>query len=300
MNLEKKTGVILAMLFLSVLCMNPVLGETRITEIMYDLEGSDDGREWIEVYSDEPINLSKWKFFEGGTNHNIKLIQGSDTFSGYAVITDDSIKFMSDNPSFSGNLFDSTFSLRNDNETIALKINASDIVFEITYFSESGGKGNGKSLQYYAGKWCEGMPTPGKENACQEKEEEEKEEAFAPEQNTTYQNNSQQSTLQQNLPQNNITKITEQTYNVSEKQDKETVSIKAEDTPNYQYPVPKNNTSNATKPITSKVVADAPEEEEEKKVIYQSKNERIKQGTIYLLGALLILLVVYLIRNNKV
>ena len=42
-----------------------------INEIMYDLEGADTGREWVEVHNSgsEAVDLLKWKFVEGGTNH---------------------------------------------------------------------------------------------------------------------------------------------------------------------------------------------------------------------------------------
>ena len=45
----------------------------KFNEIMYDVVGSDDDREWLEIYNENnsSINIQSWKFFEDGTNHNI-------------------------------------------------------------------------------------------------------------------------------------------------------------------------------------------------------------------------------------
>ncbi|MEK7071654.1 MAG: lamin tail domain-containing protein, partial [Patescibacteria group bacterium] len=56
-------------------------GALVINEIMYDLKnGSDDGREWIEVYnnSDASVDLSTFKFFEADTNHKIVSVAGGE------------------------------------------------------------------------------------------------------------------------------------------------------------------------------------------------------------------------------
>ena len=84
-----------------------------ITEIMYDLEGSDTGREWVEVQnvSAQAIDFSLWRFFEGETNHKIEVVQGDAIISpgSYAVLADNSEKFKADWPQFSGTIFNSSF-----------------------------------------------------------------------------------------------------------------------------------------------------------------------------------------------
>src|SRR5258708_21866234 len=120
-----------------------------ITEIMYDPEGADTGREWIEVYNDgSAADLSKWKFFEGGTNHGLVSAQGDATIpnGGYAVIADNPQKFLLDFPSYSGALFDSSFSLKNTRETLALKDVLLAIVASVTYDPPWGAVGDGNSL----------------------------------------------------------------------------------------------------------------------------------------------------------
>ncbi len=140
-----------------------------ITEIMYDLEGSDSAREWIEIYnnSGSSIDLTKYKFFESGSAHNITHYQGSsDVANGeYVVIADNPTNFLNDNPNFpKSNLYDSSFSLANDvGENLAIKDANGNIVFEITYNVDLGANGDGKTLQQNnSGSWTADLPTPGK------------------------------------------------------------------------------------------------------------------------------------------
>lgn len=129
---------------------------------MYDLaEGSDSGREWIEVKNigTASIDLTSWRFFENNSNHKIagagKLSPG-----GYAVIADNVAKFRADWPAFTGLVFESAFSLNNDGETIEMRLgeHASD---SVAYDSSMGGDGNGDSLQRVESSFMPGNPTPG-------------------------------------------------------------------------------------------------------------------------------------------
>jgi len=140
----------------------------EISEIMYDVDGTDTGREWIEVYNSgaDNIDFSKYKLFEAGVNHGITN-PGEDGIvnnSSYAVIADDPTKFKIDFPTYSGKLFDSTFSLSNDGETLSIKDNTLNIVDSVGYDISLGAKGDGKSLQKINGSWVASLPTPGLEN----------------------------------------------------------------------------------------------------------------------------------------
>lgn len=153
-------------------CLIPssfALASIQINEIMYDLKtGSDEGREWIEVYndSDVSVDLSKFKLFEGDTNHKLVSFQGDVHIAphGYVVIVSSAEKFKIDWPNFTGNIFDSTFSLNNSGELLAVKDEKLNILDQYAYSSTSGGSGNGKSLQKINGIWQSGVPTPGVEN----------------------------------------------------------------------------------------------------------------------------------------
>lgn len=133
-----------------------------ITEIMYDLaEGSDSGREWIEVRNvgDTQIDLTAWRLFESNSNHKIagarSLAPGE-----YAIIADDTAKFRADWPAFSGIIYESAFSLNNDGETIEMR-QGTRVVDAVAYESGMGGDGTGDSLQRVESSFMPGSPTPG-------------------------------------------------------------------------------------------------------------------------------------------
>lgn len=139
-----------------------------ISEIMYDLPGTDTGREWIEVQNtgNEDVSFLKWKLFEANTNHGLTLFQGNATTSasGFMIIADDPVKFLADNPQYGGTLFGSSFSLSNSGETLELKVNNGSM-YQTTYASTSGAEGDGNSLHYLNNGWHAGAPTPGSETS---------------------------------------------------------------------------------------------------------------------------------------
>lgn len=140
-----------------------------ITEIMYDVPGTDTGREWIEVYNSgtTSIDFSSWRLGEGETNHKIKEGKGDKILSpgAYAVIADNLEKFLADYSGYAGVVFESSFSLSNDGETLALKDSTLNALHEITYLKDVGAAGDGNSLQKIDGVWHVAMPTPGEENS---------------------------------------------------------------------------------------------------------------------------------------
>lgn len=124
--------------------------QVRITEIMYDLVGTDTGREWIEVknISAEPVDLSTWKLFEANTNHKLNPLSSPVIPpGGYAVIIDAFDKFTMDNSNFSGLLFDSAFSLGNEGETITVRNSEGVDIDSVSYSASLGAQGDGNTLQ---------------------------------------------------------------------------------------------------------------------------------------------------------
>jgi hypothetical protein len=147
---------------------NAAFAAVSINEIMYDLEGSDSGREWVEVYNagSEAVDFSQYKFFESGSNHSLTLVEG-DTLvqpGGFAVIVSDLTKFKTDWPGFSGTIFDSSFSLSNTGESLVIKNENLEVTSEYSYSSETGAAGDGNSLQKMESVWSAASPTPGEEN----------------------------------------------------------------------------------------------------------------------------------------
>ncbi|KKW24601.1 MAG: S-layer-like protein array protein [Candidatus Kaiserbacteria bacterium GW2011_GWC2_52_8b] len=143
--------------------------QVAITEIMYDLPGgSDSGREWVEVYNAgvAPIDLTKLRLNENGTNHKITAVAGGNTLSpaSYAVIADDPANFRVDWSQFSGQLFDSAFSLSNDGEMIGIRDASSTEIASVSYSSGWGAGGDGNSLNRSpndAGAFIARKPSPG-------------------------------------------------------------------------------------------------------------------------------------------
>lgn len=138
-----------------------------ISEVMYDPAGADDGHEWVEVYnSGASFDLSKWKLFEGGTNHGISAYAGGSTLAtgGYAVLVDNPSKFLTDWPQFSGQIFDTVFSggLNNTNgEALILRNDSLVDIDSITYSPTLGANGDGNSLQKVGSSFTAFSPTPG-------------------------------------------------------------------------------------------------------------------------------------------
>ena len=148
-----------------------VSAQVVINEIMYDVPGTDTGREWIEITNASgaavTVSTSTWKFFEANTNHSLTLFQGDVIIpaGGFAVIVDDSTKFIVDWPGFSGTIFESAFSLSNTGEVISIKTSTTTTADSVTYASSVGATGDGNSLQLVSGVWKALMPTPGAANA---------------------------------------------------------------------------------------------------------------------------------------
>lgn len=162
---------LLLVLFLTPTILN---AQIIITEIMYNPEGSDSGREWIEIYNSgsDSIDLSDYKLLENGTNH--KLIshnpESGDSLSigseKYAIIADNSTKFLADFPQSNLQnqlLIDSVFSLNNTGEEISLVDLAGSAISTVVYDPENwGANGTGNSLQLNSetGNWISADPTP--------------------------------------------------------------------------------------------------------------------------------------------
>ncbi|OHA89084.1 MAG: hypothetical protein A2653_00405 [Candidatus Zambryskibacteria bacterium RIFCSPHIGHO2_01_FULL_43_25] len=141
----------------------------EISEIMYDLPGTDSGREWVEVYNSgsSEVDLSALKFFEANTNHGLTVSQGDPNIptGGYAIIADDPSKFLADWPAFSGVIFSSSFSLSNTGESLSIHDADGNDINTVSYTSDQGAVGDGNSLQKSGGSFVVAAPTPGAGNS---------------------------------------------------------------------------------------------------------------------------------------
>ncbi len=128
-----------------------------ISEIMYDLEGSDSGGEWIEVYNSgsETIEVltgtgaSTWRFFDG-SNHVLHLANGTSTIAAneYFIVASDAQNFLSTHTGFAATVFDTVMSLNNSSSTIALSFDGGQTQgVSASYDSTWGASGDGKTLE---------------------------------------------------------------------------------------------------------------------------------------------------------
>ena len=141
-----------------------------ISEIMYDPQGSDTGREWVEIFNDtaDMLNLTTWKFFESNTNHGISSFSSTVSIpvNGYGIIADNPAKFLIDYPNYNGVLYDSSFSLSNSGELIVLKDGSGSQIDSVNYSPALGGNDDGSTLSLLiaSSSWTRGRATPGEEN----------------------------------------------------------------------------------------------------------------------------------------
>jgi len=162
---KKLTSYIMLLLLLITLILVilqitlPSVYALSITEIMFNPEGSDTGREWIELWlneSDGCINITEYRLLEEDTNHHI-YSYNNDYTCDYAIIYSDINKFLQYYNYLNDTyfpLYKSTFSLSNDGELISIK--KEDIVlYEINYtqlIAETNVT-EGHSLEYKNNSW---------------------------------------------------------------------------------------------------------------------------------------------------
>lgn len=145
--------------------------DLKITEIMYNPEGTDTNREWIEIHNvgNTEISLGDWFFYENDVFHRISEVE--------KIKPNQYVLLAKDPGTLSGELgggisiAKSSFSLKNSGEKISIANPSREIIHSVTYSSEQGANGDGKSLQYGDGKWAGSDPTPGHRNQFTEKNE---------------------------------------------------------------------------------------------------------------------------------
>jgi hypothetical protein len=122
----------------------------EITEIMYNPEGNDNSREWIEVKnnSSQQIRITSgrggWRINDG-SNHLFEeelTVNPGELF----VILQDRNLFLKDYPNFFGKSILANFNLKNESAQIQIFDENKNLLVSIFYHNSCGGNGNGYSI----------------------------------------------------------------------------------------------------------------------------------------------------------
>ena len=145
-----------------------------ISEIMYDVSGSDSKAEWVELQNvgTTAIDISKWKINDGsnhvfnpapknGSKGSLMLSPGA-----FLILTADAPTFLSAHKSIGVSVIDTVLSLSNAGGNLALYDASSTLMDSASYSKEGGANGNGESLQKINGAFVPGTPTPGTTNSA--------------------------------------------------------------------------------------------------------------------------------------
>lgn len=142
-----------------------------ISEIVYDPDGSDTKREWVEIFNTGPdaVNLTDWKFVDK-SNHALNVPPKNGGVGSmllapgrYAILASDAATFVAEHPGISI-VIDTALSLNNSGGTLAIK-HGTTVVDSVSYSSALGAAGDGDSLQLNGVTWIAAAPTPGLANA---------------------------------------------------------------------------------------------------------------------------------------
>lgn len=139
----------------------------RINEMMYNPEGDDNNREFIEIYMDQYTNLSGWIIADSSSNDTLKLLQYNSENQNYALITEDGFNFSNINATIYSAGATIGNNLDNSADSVFLYDTNKTLVASASY-DGSMANGNEKSLEYFDDMgWAESYDsggTPGREN----------------------------------------------------------------------------------------------------------------------------------------
>ena len=159
-------------ILLIILCSISVNAGIEITEVMYNPEGSDNNKEYIELYSEEELNLSDYTI-EDASNRDTLTLLSSHNDSLYTLIVEDGFNYTLINASIYSVGASIGNNLNNDQDIVILKDRVEELVDTLTYDSSMGGNNNNKSLcrNVENNQLVECTATPGAENIIDTDEE---------------------------------------------------------------------------------------------------------------------------------
>jgi hypothetical protein len=158
---NKTAGRLVIFLALAAFLFAPkiVFGQIIIIEIMYDLSGTDDKHEWVELYNngDSPVDLTGYKFNDGdtATNHALNVPPENDSRGSmilnagdYALLAGNAATLAADLPAYDGTIIDTVLSLSNTGTTLKLLDKDGLEISTVSYNKDLGAAGNGRTLEW--------------------------------------------------------------------------------------------------------------------------------------------------------
>ncbi len=143
--------------------INYAFAGISIVEVMYNPKGADPDREWVKISNDDEsdIVISKLKITINGSNHIIKDLSGSTVINkgDSVVVVDNPDNFKINYPSYTGKLFDSSFTLTNESGSVDIKDDKNVLIDTMSYTASNGAFEDGNSLQKINGVWVASTPS---------------------------------------------------------------------------------------------------------------------------------------------
>ena len=143
----------------------------NINEVMYDAPGSDNNKEYIEIFSEDFVNLTDWIVSDNSSNDTLELLQFFN--SSFALITEEGFNYSGINASIYSAGATIGNNLGNTEDEIKLFDLNKTLIAYFYYNSLMGADGNGNSLSLINDSWQEALSTPGRANERIEENESE-------------------------------------------------------------------------------------------------------------------------------
>ena len=139
----------------------PIAHGLEISEVMYNPIGNDNNLEYVEVYSEDEINLSEYIFEDSSSSDTLHLLQFMD--SRYYLIVEDGFNYSGLNASVYGAGASLGNNLNNNADVVLIRDSLGNVADVLSYTSDLGGNGNGMALCANV-TIVECVPTPGADN----------------------------------------------------------------------------------------------------------------------------------------
>ena len=162
-------------LIIIAICLSDiVLADIIINEIMYNQEGKDNNKVFVEIYSEDYIDLSGFIIADSASNDSLVELKYFD--SGYSLIVEEGFGYSNINASVYSAGATIGNNLNNDGDSITLFYSNGTIIDSINYSDNLGADGNDYTLEWNGDNFIESLViggTPGIQNSVYATEEDE-------------------------------------------------------------------------------------------------------------------------------